>query len=82
MVEDRSQKNHYRWWKMGLKVISDGKSFYGNFETHCILRRFLNPWYFMEVFNPMVLNGDFETHGILWRFLNPLYLTGVLKDFS
>jgi len=35
---------------MGLKVISNGKLFYGNFETSGILRRFSNPW---------VFNGDF-----------------------
>ena len=34
---------------MGLKVISDGKSFYRNFETYGILRWFLNLWYLTEV---------------------------------
>jgi len=50
---------------MGLNVISNGKSFYENFKTHDILRRFLNPWYFTEVFKPIVFNRGFETHGIL-----------------
>jgi len=53
---------------MGLKVISDDKSFWENFETHGILQRFLNPWYLMEVFKPIVFCGGFETHGILQRF--------------
>ena len=39
---------------MGLKVISNGKSFYENFETRGILLRFLNQWYFTKVFKPMV----------------------------
>jgi len=42
---------------MGLKVISNGKSFYGNFKTHGILLRFLNPWYFTEVLIPIVFYG-------------------------
>jgi len=67
---------------MGLKVISNDKSFYRNFETHGILWRFLYPWYFTMIFKPMVFNGGFETHGILQRFLNPWYLTRVLIDFS
>jgi len=58
---------------MGLKVISNGKSLFENFETHDILLMFLNPWYLMEVL---------KTHSILQRFLNPLYLIGVLKSFS
>jgi len=53
---------------MALKVISNDKSFYENFETHGILRRFLNPWYFTEVLKPMIFNRGFETHGILRRF--------------
>jgi len=40
------------------------------------------PWYFMEVFKPMVFNGGFETYGILQRFLNPWYLIWVLNEFS
>jgi len=68
--------------KIGLKVISNDKSFYENFETHYILWKFLNPWYFTEIFKPMVCNEGFETHGILRRFLNSWYLTWVLKDFS
>ncbi len=44
---------------MGLKVILDDKSFYGNFETHGILQRFLNPWYLMEVLKLMVFYGGF-----------------------
>jgi len=62
---------------MGLTVNSDDKSFYGNFETHGILRKFLNPWYLKEVFKPIVFYGDFETHDILRRFLNQWYLTRV-----
>jgi len=58
-MEERSLEDRYRWWKMGLKVISNGKSFHENFETQGILR-----W----VFKPMVFNKDFETHGILRRF--------------
>jgi len=41
---------------MGLKIISNDKSFYGNFETRGILRRFLNPLYFTEVLKLMVFN--------------------------
>jgi len=67
---------------MGLKVISNDKSFYENFKTLDILRRFLNPWYFIEVLKPMVFYGGFEIHGILRKFLNPWYLIEVLKDFS
>jgi len=81
-VEERSQEDHYRWWKMGLRVNSNDKSFYENFETHGILQRFLNPWYLTKVLKPMVFYGGFETHGILRRFLNPWHLTGVLKGFS
>jgi len=65
---------------MGLKVISNGKSFYENFEAHGIL--FLNPWCFTEVLKSMVFYGGFETYGILRRLLNPRYLTRVLKGFS
>jgi len=43
-----------------LKVISNDKSFYAKFETYGILRRFLNPWYFMEVLKPMIFNKGFE----------------------
>jgi len=53
---------------MGLKVISNDKSFYENFETHGILLRFLNSWYFIEVFKLMVFNGGFEARSILRRF--------------
>jgi len=67
---------------MGLKVISNGKSFYENYELHGILLRFLNPWYFTEVFKSMVFYGGFETYGILRRFLNSWYLQGILKGFS
>jgi len=63
-----------------LKVISNCKSFCGNFETCGILRRFLNPWYLTEVFKPMVFYGGFEIHGILHRFLNPL--RRVMKEVS
>jgi len=42
---------------MGLNVISNDKSFYENFETHGILLRFLNPWYFTEGSKLIVLNG-------------------------
>jgi len=48
---------------MELKVISDGKSFYKNFQTRYILRRFLNPWYLTEVF---------ETHDILTEVLKSM----------
>jgi len=49
---------------MELKVISNDKLFSGNFQTHDILRRFLNPWYLMEVLKLMVFYGGFATHGI------------------
>jgi len=61
------------WWKREVrriirhKVISNDKSFYGNFETRGILRRFLNKWYFTEVLKHMVFNGGFKTNGILHR---------------
>jgi len=54
---------------MGLKVISNGKSFYENFETHDILLRFLNPWYFTEVLKPMVFNKGSER--LFLRFKKP-----------
>ena len=49
---------------MRLKVISNDKSCYENFETNSILRRLLNPWYFVEVLKRMVFYVGFETHGI------------------
>ena len=55
---------------MGLKVISNGKWCYGNFETHDILRRFLNPWYLTKVLNPWYLT----------KVLNPWYFMEVLKS--
>jgi len=42
--------------------------FNGGFETHGILRRFLNPWYLTKVFKSMVFYRGFETHGILQKF--------------
>jgi len=66
---------------MGLKVISDNKSFYGKFESHGILRRFLDTWYFTEVFKSTIFNGGFETIDILHRFLKQWYLTEVVKNF-
>jgi len=59
MIEERSQQDRKIWWKIGLKFISNGKSFYENFETHGILLRLLNPWYFTEVLKPMVFYKSF-----------------------
>jgi len=53
--------------------------FYENFETHDILWRFQNLWYFTEVSKPMVFYGGFETYGILWRFWNSWYFANVFK---
>jgi len=39
--------------------------FYGSFETHGILQRFLNPWYFNKVLKPMVFYGGSERL-LLW----------------
>ena len=64
---------------MGLKVLSNGKSFYENFETHGILWKFWNSWYFTKNLKLIVFYIHFETHGILWRFLNPWYFTEVFK---
>jgi len=58
-----------------LEMVENGVE--GYFKRQVILRkilklrillRFLNPWYFMEVFKPMVFNKGFYTHDILRRF--------------
>jgi len=38
--------------------------FYGGFETHGILQRFLNLWYLTEVLKDMVFNRGSKRHGI------------------
>jgi len=66
-VEERIQEDPWRWWKMGLKIYSNDKSFYENFETRDILWRFLNSWYLTEVLKPMVFNRGSERLFLIFK---------------
>jgi len=63
--------------------------FYEGFESHDILRRFQNLWYFTEILKPIIFYRDpkfhgilrnFEAHDILQRFRDLWYFTKVLKS--
>jgi len=66
---------------MGLKIISNNKSFFGNFETHGILWKFLNPWYLTEVFKLMVFNRGYEILVLRFKIISREHaLQGCLRE--
>jgi len=81
-VEERIQEDPWRWWKMGMKIISNDKSFYKNFETRDILWRFLNPWYLTEVLKLMIFNRSSERLFLMFKKYprNMFLIDGLVRE--